>query len=213
MIQTCVVSRRSPRLCPLSRPVSTVSRRVSSGRSGQQGFSLIEVSIVTAIVLLLAVIAIPALGSYLVENKVPKVGQELARFVVQTKVNASGVASDPYAGIATTNLANVVSGSGVLTVAGTQAAPQVGHGLGSGGLVTVAAEGSGTGFLLTLTNVNNAACPGLASVMQRVVNTITVTPDGGASTTLKSATVEYNALQAEAGCEKGDVNTFVFTAA
>lgn len=179
----------------------------------QQGFSLIEVSIVTAIVLLLAVIAIPALGSYLVENKVPKVGQELARFVVQAKVNASGVASDPYAGIATTNLANAVSDSGVLTVAGTEAAPEIGHGLGTGGQVTVAAEGSGTGFILTLTNVNNAACPGLASVMQRVVDSITVTPDAGASTTLKSDTVDYNALQAEAGCDKGDVNTFVFTVA
>lgn len=210
MTQTFAASRiTTPARCP----ARFVPGRAASGHPAQQGFSLIEVSIVTAIVLLLAVIAIPALGSYLVENKVPKVGQELARFVVQTKVNASGVASDPYAGIATTNLANVVSGSGVLTVGGTEAAPEVGHGLGSEGLVTVAAEGSGTGFTLTLTKVNNAACPGLASVMQRVVDTITVTPDAGASTTLKSSTVDYNALQAEAGCEKGDVNTFVFTAA
>src|SRR5690606_12274005 len=60
--------------------------RIARRRAGQAGFSLVEVSIVTAIVLLIAVIGIPAIGGYVMENKVPKVGQELARFVMHVRV-------------------------------------------------------------------------------------------------------------------------------
>src|SRR3546814_20374731 len=72
----------------------------------QKGFSLIEVSIVTAIVLLLAIIGVPAIGGYVVENKVPKVGDESARFILQVKVNAPHGSDTPYAGLATLNFAN-----------------------------------------------------------------------------------------------------------
>ncbi|MGE4369795.1 MAG: type 4 pilus major pilin [Burkholderiaceae bacterium] len=177
----------------------------------QQGFSLIEISIVTAIVLLLAIVAIPSIGSYLVENKVPKVGEELARFVVQTKVNASAGGATPYSGIGTENLANMVGQSGVFSVSGSGAGTAVKHGLGTDGAVTVAETGSGAGFSITLSNVNNAACPGIASVMQRVADTMSVSPDAGAAVTLKDSTVTYNALSAEASCAKGDVNSFVFS--
>ena len=47
----------------------------------QRGFSLVEVSIVTAIVLLISIASIPAINSYVIENKVPRVGEELQRFV------------------------------------------------------------------------------------------------------------------------------------
>src|SRR5690606_26172617 len=91
----------------------------------QKGFSLIEVSIVTAIVLLLAIIAIPAIGAYVVENKVPKVGEELARFILQTKVNAPNGSVTPYAGIGTNNFANLVRDSSVFSVSGTDASLKV----------------------------------------------------------------------------------------
>jgi type IV pilus assembly protein PilA len=176
----------------------------------QRGLSLIEVSIVTAIVLLLAIIGVPAISSYVIENKVPKVGEELARFIVQTKVNAPNGSSTPYAGIGTSNFAGLVQDSSIFSVSGSQATIKVLHGLGTDGEVTVAETESGAGFSVTLTRVHNAACPSIASVMQRVSDTITVAPEGQSSATVKDADTHYSALTAESHCAKGDVNTFVF---
>ena len=185
---------------------------MSAKKSAQQGFSLIEVSIVTAIVLLLAIIGIPAIGGYVIENKVPKVGEELARFIVQTKVNAPNGSSTPYAGIATSNFANMVHDSSIFTVSGSGATIGVLHGLGTAGEVSVAEADAGAAFSITLSNVHDAACPAIASVMQRVSDTITVASDGQGASTIKDASTHYSALAAESYCAAGAVNTFVFTA-
>ncbi|HET8597226.1 MAG TPA: prepilin-type N-terminal cleavage/methylation domain-containing protein [Castellaniella sp.] len=177
------------------------------GRQSQRGFSLIEVSIVTAIVLLIAVIGIPAIGGYVLENKVPKVGQELARFVMHTRVNAGTSGDPPYAGIGTANLASMIADSTVLTRADDGS---ILHGLGGGGTVEVEADEAGTGFVLRLLRVNHVACPSIASVLQRVAERITLSADGGTARTVKDDTIHYNALAAESGCGKGDVNQFVF---
>ena len=176
-------------------------------RRRQQGFSLIEVSIVTAIVLLIAVISIPAIGGYVMENKVPKVGQELVRFVMHTRVNAGPAGDPPYVAIGTANLASMVADSTVLTRAGDGS---VLHGLGGGGTVEVEPTDAGAGFLLRLLRVNHAACPSIASVLQRVADRITVSADGGAARTVKDETTPYSALSAEGVCARGDTNQFVF---
>lgn len=180
--------------------------------SAQRGFSLIEVSIVTAIVLLLAIIGVPAIGGYVVENKVPKVGEELARFVLQTKVNAPNGSSTPYAGITTSNFANLVRDSSIFSVTGTEPSVKVLHGLGTNGEVAIAEAESGAAFSISLSNVHNAACPSIASVMQRVSDTITVAAQGQSAVTIKDDSTHYSALNAESNCAKGDVNTFVFVA-
>jgi len=190
----------------------------------QAGFSLIEVSIVTAIVLLVAIIGIPAIGAYVIENKVPKVGEELQRFVARTKTFAQGSGPVPYADIDTGSLANALRDSSVVAVSGTGNSAVVSHGLGgsgsgANGTVTVvpaavAGGGSGSGFSITLTNVSNAACPGLASVMQRVSDVITVEGRSGAAKVKDSTIVPrvaYSATAAESQCAEGDNNTFVFT--
>lgn len=178
----------------------------------QRGFSLIEVSIVTAIVLLLAIIGIPAIGGYVVENKVPKVAEELARFILQTKVNGPNGSATPYAGIGTDHFANLAYDSSIFTVTDNGGSKTVYHGLGADGDVSISEASAGAAFTITLNKVNNAACPSIASVMQRVVNQITVQPDSGTAVTVKSPTQTYNALSTESACSKGDVNTFVFTA-
>ncbi|MGB6006835.1 type 4 pilus major pilin [Castellaniella sp.] len=182
-------------------------RRAASRQQAQRGFSLIEVSIVTAIVLLIAVIGIPAIGGYVLENKVPKVGQELARFVMHTRVNAGTSGDPPYAGIGTTNLATMVADSTVLTRA---ADGTILHGLGGGGAIEVEPDDAGAGFLLRLSRVNHVACPSIASVLQRVADRITVSADGGATRTVKDDATPYSALSAESACAKGDANQFVF---
>ncbi|HYG44827.1 MAG TPA: type 4 pilus major pilin [Bordetella sp.] len=189
----------------------------------QAGFSLIEVSIVTAIVLLVAIIGIPAIGTYVIENKVPKVGEELQRFVARTKANAQGSGPTPYVDIDIGTLANALRDSSVVAVSGTGSGAVVAHGLGgngsgSNGTIGIApvstGGGAGSGFSITLTNVNNAACPALASVMQRVSDIITVEGRGGAGKVKDSTIVPriaYSATTAESQCIEGDNNTFVFT--
>lgn len=176
----------------------------------QQGFSLIEVSIVTAIVLLLAIISIPAIGGYVIENKVPKVGEELARFILQTKVNAPNGSTTPYADIDTRHFAKLVRDSSIFSVSGSDESTRVQHGLGSNGEVLVASAESGMAFSITLSGVNNVACPSIASIMQRVSESITIAAEGQSASVVKDATTPYSALSAEGQCAQGDVNTFVF---
>lgn len=199
--------------------------RFRSGAARQQGFSLIEVSIVTAIVLLIAIVGIPAIGAYVIENKVPKVGEELQRFIASMKINSQGGGVMPYTGLDTGALANAMRDSTVLAVQGTGAAASIAHGLGGSGTggsgvvevepAAVDGAGMGSAFKLTLTSVSHAACPALASVLQRVSEIISITGSSGARVvkdTIANPSVPYRAAQAQAQCSQGDVNTFVFTA-
>ena len=179
--------------------------------TAQAGFSLVEVSIVMAIVLLLAIIAIPTVRTYVIESKVPKVGEELARFVMHTRINAVHSSGAPYDTIANSSLANMLRDSGIFSIGGSAASPTVRHGLGGDGEVSVAQAESGTAFTLTLTKVNHAACPSIASLLQRLADTITLTPQGGAATVVKNADTPYSALETEKRCSQGDSNTFAFT--
>ena len=177
----------------------------------QQGFSLVEVSIVTAIILLLAIIGIPAIGSYVVENKVPKAGEELARFILQTKVSVPNGSSQPYSEIGTAHFAALARDSSIFTVVGADSTARVLHGLGSDGEVTVQPVSSGVAFSIGLSRVHHAACPSLASIMQRVSDVITLAPDGAGATVVKDASTPYSALAVETRCARGDANDFLFT--
>ncbi len=173
----------------------------------QGGFSLIEVSIVTAIVLLIAVIGIPAINGYILENKVPKVGQELARFVLNLRVNANAAPDAPYTDIDTARLYTQAADSSVLS---TGEDNKVFHGLGSPGEVELESTEAGQAFILRLKNVNHMACPSIASVLQRVAEKITVRGDKESAIVVKDSETEYSALAAGAACKKGDVNEFEF---
>ena len=190
----------------------------------QQGFSLVEVSIVTAIVLLISIAAIPAISSYVIENKVPKVGEELQRFIARAKANAQGSGSTPYTGMSTATLANGLRNSSVLSVSGSGASAVVAHGLGGSGRsgngvatlapATLAGGSTGSAFALTLNDVNDAACPALASILQRVSDVISINGANGpviVKDALSTPVVPYNAGRADDQCTQGDRNTFVFT--
>lgn len=201
-----------------ARPTHPARRRGKPRLRGprrESGFSLVEVSIVTAIVLIISIIGIPAINSYVVENKVPKVAGELQRYVVRTKANGQG-SHMPYVGIDTGNLARALRNSSVLAVE-SESATRVAHGLGGNGsttgLVEVAESEAGAAFTLTMDAVSDAACPALASVMQRVAGRIQVS---GATTVVVKDThanpvKTYSPLETEAACRNGDANRFVFT--
>lgn len=188
---------------PMSMPVGAASR--------QRGFSLVEVSVVMAIILLMAIIGVPVISNYVVESKVPKVGEQLARFVLQAKVNALSGSSTPYRGMNTASLASMVMGSSIFTVSGSDEAPRVLHGLGANGEVIIAEQAAGAAFSITLTRVSHAACPSIASVMQRVADTITMGTEGRAGAVVKDIVMPYSAQTAKSRCARGDVNTVVFT--
>lgn len=201
------------------------SKRVRPRVAQQRGFSLMEVSIVTAIVLLIAIVGIPAIGAYVIENKVPKVGEELQRFIASMKINAQGGGVTPYTGLDTGAMANALRDSSVLAVQGSGASARIAHGLGGSGsgrsgVVEVAAAdmggaGLGSAFTVTLTNVSHAACPALASVLQRVSDMISIGGTQGVKVVkdaLAMPHVPYRAALAQAHCGQGEVNTFAFTA-
>ncbi|TEA77340.1 type 4 pilus major pilin [Allopusillimonas ginsengisoli] len=182
----------------------------SIGKAFQRGFSLLEISVAMAVILLLAITGIPAIGHYVIESKVPKVGEGLARFIVQAKVNAMGVDPAPYRGIDTALFAHSVRDSSVFSVLGTGAGMRILHGLGDKGEVRVAERVGGGAFAITLTRVNDAACPSIASVMQRVADTISIEAEGRAAKVVKAEQVPFNAMAARAHCGRGNSNTFIF---
>lgn len=196
-----------------------VSREV---QDNQNGFSLVEVSIVTAIMILLSIIGIPAIQGYVVENKVPQIAGELQRVISRLKVASIGLGATPYAGLSNALLANALRDSSIVSVTGQGAQASISHGLGGSGQngegvisLTPQALGGpqGSAFELVLNNVNHAACPALASVLQRVASIVTVAGQSGA-VEVKNSTVEpprnYQPLLADAQCARGDRNTFKF---
>ena len=190
----------------------------------QGGFSLIEISIVTAIIMLIAIVGIPAVQSYVIENKVPRVAEEIQRFVARVKANTHGFGAAPYADIDVGTLANALRTSSVVSVTGQGTAATVAHGLGGSGhsgkgVILVAPhslEGGagGSAFKVTFTNVNQAACPALASILQRIAEVVSIAGQAGPMV-VKDASSQpgkpYNAMLADAQCASGDRHTFNFT--
>lgn len=190
----------------------------------QRGFSLIEISMVTAIMMLIAIIGIPAIQAYVIENKVPRVAEELQRFVARLKSHTHGFGASPYAGVNGTTLANAMRSSTVVSVSGSGAGASIAHGLGGKGaagqgVITIAPQslgGSahGAAFSITLNHVNHAACPGLASILQRIADIVTIAGKSG-PVMVKDMSHEpgqpFDAMLADEQCVSGDRNTFSFT--
>jgi len=198
--------------------LSSRRRTLPKSPRSQAGFSLVEVSIVAAILVIAASIGIPAIKGFLIEQRVPAVASELQRFMSRTKVMGEGGGTvTPYAAIDNAkNLAPSVRDSSVLKVSGNTVAHKLGgSGTGSNGTVTLApaslAGGAlGSGFALTLTNVNDKACPILAGTMSPVSETMTVNGTAAKSLGANGEPGVYNPVMAQDLCASGDSNTFVF---
>lgn len=202
---------------------SRVGAQSGPSRSFEAGFSLVEVSIVTALMVILAIIGVPALQGYVIENKVPKVAADMQRFVSRMKVAALGGGLAPYASVDQRALINGMRSAAVVTVQGADQKADVAHGLGGqgrgeNGTITILPDSVpgmsvGSAFRLTLTHVNHAACPMLVTAMQRMASVITVAGHG-ASVQVKNdflaPVLSYQSVLADAQCAQGDNNQFVF---
>jgi type IV pilus assembly protein PilA len=203
--------------------ISKMPSKAVARRSFETGFSLVEVSIVTALMVILAIIGVPALQAYVIESKVPKVAADMQRFVSRMKVAALGGGLAPYASVDQRALINGMRSASVVAVQGEGQKADVAHGLGGqgrgdNGTITILPEAVpgmsvGSAFRLTLTHVNHAACPMLVTAMQRMASVITVAGHG-ASVQVKNNLIDpplsYQPVLADAQCARGDNNQFVF---
>lgn len=220
----CLSMRVDDLIVNAMRLLFSLPQQRTRGFAAQRGFSLIEISIVTTLMMLIAIIGIPAIQGYVIENKVPRVAEEMQRFVARMKANTNGFGANPYLGIDSGALANALRSSSVVSVTGFGARASVAHGLGGTGhsgrgvivvdSLAVAGGASGSAFSLTLNDVNQAACPALASILQRLAEVVTIAGAGGpimVKNTLTEPNMPYNPMLADAQCVSGDRNTFVFT--
>lgn len=181
----------------------------SAQRAQQKGLSLVEISVVTVIILLVAVLAIPVIQGYLVENRVPKVGEALANFVLRQHLNAHAHGAPQYAGMNQGHFALQNASSPVFTYEGVGGQPTIRHGLGNNGELSIAELEGGRALELRLTGVHHAACPSLATVMNRVVDEIHV-GEQGQLVEVKSPQRDYSAFYAQQQCTEGEKNEFRF---
>jgi len=203
-------------------------RRVQASRGlaqsrvlDQRGFSLAEVSIVLALMILVSIMGIPAIQGYLIESKVPRVAEDLQRLVTRVKVSAISRGSTPYLNVGFQTLMNNLRNASAIQV--TEGATAIPHGLGGtgasdSGVITMSPAAShgavhGSVFSLVLNNVNHAACPALATILQRLASRVLIT--GRQATvevknTFISPPKEYDPILADAQCARGDSNKFEF---
>lgn len=181
----------------------------------QKGNYLLGVGIGIMITLLLAAWGIPKLKAYLIEGATTPVAEEIQRFISRVKVASQGGGTSPYTGLNQAYFARTVKGSalevGAIAGQGTGAV-DVRHGLGGGDAGTVMLATTGPTFTLTFNAVSDAACPGLASALMRVADSITINATAVKTTNaVNVVTLGYIAGTAATRCVDGDNNIFVFT--
>lgn len=185
----------------------------------QRGSMLVEIAVALVIIMLLATFAFPQVRGFLIEMRVPSVANELQRFMARAKILGEGDSVTPYANVDNTkNLVPALRDSTVLKVTGNTVAHRLGGtGVGSNGTITlepVALGGgaAGSGFSITMTNVNVKACPILASTLNAVSEMISVNGTVAKALGTSGAPGSYNPATAQSLCTDGDSNTFVFAA-
>lgn len=193
------------------------ARPFKSDPRAQQGYNIIELGAVLIIVAVLASIAVPRIQGILIEARIPASAQELQRYMYRAKALGEGSTNTPFSAIDNAdNLAPAMRASTVFKVNGSTVAHKLGGaGTGSAGTITVApaalAGGSlGSAFSLTLTNVSRYACPMLATSMNAASETISINGNAAKSLGANNEPGTYNPVAAEALCNDGETNTFVF---
>lgn len=175
--------------------------------SRQSGFTFVELTIVIAIIAVLAIAGIPIAQTMVVKGKVEPVANDISKTAAAVRGIYAGTVPNPYSAITGGLLAQTAKGiATALNVNGTSTFTLT-HDLGTtGGTLTAASANGGASFAVTVPTVNDAACPGLASVLSKSASAISIN-----GTSVKAAGGTFNAGTAQGACTSGDTNSFVFT--
>ena len=186
-------------------------------RSRQRGFSLAEVTVVIAIIILLVIVSFPAVKGVFIQMRVPAAAGELQRLMSSLRVLGESDSATPYASINNArHLVPALRGSTVFKTTGSTVAHKLGGtGSVSNGTISIApvalgGGAAGSAIALTLTNVNHKACPVLASTLNGVSEMISVNGTAAKSLGANNEAGSFNPVAAQARCADGDNNTFVF---
>lgn len=194
--------------------MTTLTAMKIDRKSRRKGLSFVEVGVVTAIIILIAAIGIPAINNFVTENRAPKVAEELQRFIARTKAASESASIEPYKDIDTQNLARSLKSSSVVKVVDTGGTFSIEHRLGGGdaGLMELEDFDDGRAFQISLDNVNEIVCPTLATILQSTADSISIGGTFVKETDLATGEVTtlYNAVVAQNECTANDTNDFVF---
>lgn len=185
----------------------------------QRGDALVNLGVALMLIILLAIMGMPAIKGWVIEGRTPEVAGEMQRLMARLNVMGETGTAAPYANIANeTNLIPALRGSSVVRVdedANTIAHRLGGRGNGTNGTIVLApaqyeSYGMGSAYQLTFTNVHDKACPTLASILSQMAERITINGNVVKDNRESAIDTTYNAIDAQTHCEDGEENTFVF---
>lgn len=190
--------------------------QIRTNRRTARGFTLVELLIVLAIIAVIAIFGVPFARGIIIGGKTEPTASDISKVVTKMRANFAGQGTTPYtnlgaAAAATANFANTARGlTSALTVTGAGATATIQHDIGATGAQIAVAQGTittaGDSFTVTINDVNEAACPGLAAQLSKASEVIAVN-----GTNVKAAGANYNGGTAQNACTAGDTNDFVFT--
>jgi type II secretory pathway pseudopilin PulG len=143
----------------------------------QGGFTFIELGAVIIIIVVLGALVTPRIREVLIGGRVPTSGQDLAKGIAQLKQAAAvSQSTTPFATLP--GPAQIFPGSNFKV-----SSTFVIHDLGvAGGRVVVDSIASGAAASITVWGINSAACPGLATAVNKAADAVEI-GQGGTVTT------------------------------
>lgn len=168
-------------------------RKVTTKKRKERGFTFVELMVVVGLIVILTVLAIPALQGLYREYRAPYFARDLASAVYSLQGAANTVATaTPYTGVTTATLASALKDT-AFSVAGATAT----HSIQAAGLnpQAIAVTGTpGANLIITVSKVHEKACMPMVTQLARVaeaikVGTVVVKAAGGQPTiaTLQSS--------------------------
>jgi type IV pilus assembly protein PilA len=204
----------------LNTRLSRTCARVASA-ARQQGFTLIEVSVVAVVLVVLVALAVPKIEEKLIEGRIPPAGRDLALSIARMRALANMAPSTtPFA---TLPAMDALFKDGNFTVTGTS----VGHQLGAnGGEVVVTSIASGASVAFTVWGLHHANCPALSNQLHKAADVLEVGTSGTSSvpappsaptsvplvataTVVKTPTSTYDGGKVAAACSEAGRNNYL----